>query len=107
MVVITVIVSFLKVLCVATTPTAIELLGLFGTCVYIYNSKHRNDLHCLLQCSSKAALSQMESELGCHYTVLLELPYFSPIQTAIIDPMHNLFIGSESILPWKFYLVKV
>ena len=61
---------------------------------YRDNSKHRDDVHRLLQCSSKSALSQMESELGCRYSVLLELPYFNPIQMTIIDPMHNLFLGS-------------
>lgn len=36
----------------------------------------------------------MESELGCRYSILLELPYFDPIRMTIIDPMHNLFLGS-------------
>ena len=65
------------------------------------NSKQRNDVHHLLQCSSKSALSRMESELGCCYSVLLELPYFNPI-----DPMHNFFLGQQNILQWMFYLVR-
>ena len=64
----------------------------FGT-IHVY-SKHRNDVHHLLQCSRKLALSWMESELGCRYSFLLEHPYFNPIQMTIIDPMHNLFLGS-------------
>ena len=36
----------------------------------------------------------MESELGCRYSILLELPYFDPVRMTIVDPMHNLFLGS-------------
>ncbi len=28
------------------------------------------------------------------YTILLELPYFDPIQMCVIDPMHNLLLGT-------------
>ena len=28
------------------------------------------------------------------YSILLKLPYFDPIQYAVIDPMHNLFLGT-------------
>ena len=36
----------------------------------------------------------MESQLGCRYSVLLKLPYFNPINMLVIDPMHNLFLGT-------------
>lgn len=36
----------------------------------------------------------MESEKGCRYSVLLKLPYFDPIRMSIIDPMHNLYLGT-------------
>lgn len=36
----------------------------------------------------------MESKFGCRYTVLLQLPYFDPTRMLIIDPMHNIFLGS-------------
>lgn len=58
------------------------------------NSRHRQDVHHLLQCSRKSVLSQMESEVGCHYSILLDLPYFDPVRMAVFDPMHNLFLGS-------------
>jgi hypothetical protein len=28
------------------------------------------------------------------YSVLIELPYFDPIKYTVIDPMHNLFLGT-------------
>lgn len=36
----------------------------------------------------------MESELGCRYSILLELPYFDAPKMLALDPMHNLFLGS-------------
>ena len=32
--------------------------------------------------------------LGCRFSVLTQLPYFDPIRMLIIDPMHNLFLGT-------------
>ena len=34
-----------------------------------------------------------ESRLQCRYSILLELPYFRPIEMLLIDPMQNLFLG--------------
>ncbi len=37
--------------------------------------------------------SDLESEHGCRYSVLLELDYFDVIRQTPIDAMHNLFLG--------------
>ncbi len=37
---------------------------------------------------------EIESKTGYHYTELLKLPYFIPSQMLVVDPMHNLFLGS-------------
>ena len=60
------------------------------------NKKHRQDAQklCDSPILSATARSRMESELGCRYSVLLKLPYFDPVRMNIIDPMHNLFLGS-------------
>lgn len=36
----------------------------------------------------------LESSTGIKYSILTELPYFNPIQFTIVDPMHNLFLGT-------------
>ncbi len=36
-----------------------------------------------------------ESQFGCRYSVLLRLPYFDAPRMLIIDPMHNLFLGTN------------
>ena len=33
-------------------------------------------------------------EYGCRYSVLLELPYYEVIRMCVIDPMHNLLLGT-------------
>ena len=58
------------------------------------NTKHRSDVKKTLQCTSKTEKTKKEAELGCRYTSLLDLPYFLPIQMLLIDPMHNLFLGT-------------
>lgn len=44
-------------------------------------------------CSTIGEKSRLESELGTRYSVLTELSYYDSIRMAIIDPMHNLFLG--------------
>ena len=43
---------------------------------------------------TKSSLMEAESRNGLRYSVLLDLPYFDPIRYPIIDPMHNLFLGT-------------
>ena len=44
--------------------------------------------------SSLAELEHAESLSGCRYSELLLLPYFDAPRMLIIDPMHNLFLGT-------------
>lgn len=57
-----------------------------------------------------------ESSSGCRYSVLLELDYFDSPRFLVMDPMHNLFLGSDGehlecwhhfVLHWplEFYIV--
>ena len=70
---------------------------------------HRTDVAKLAKCTSKTEKNKMELQLGCRYSVLLKLPYFDPVRMLLIDPMHNLFLGSakyvvKSILIGKGFL---
>ena len=44
--------------------------------------------------NTKGEQKQIEEKFGLRYSILLELPYFNPIRFAVIDPMHNLFLGT-------------
>lgn len=56
--------------------------------------QHRSDVRKIHQCTTKTQMEKMTSKLGCCYSILLELPYFLPIEMVLIDPMHNLFLGT-------------
>ena len=56
--------------------------------------RHAQDACSLLNIRTKTELKKSESDLGCRYTVLLKLPYFDAPRMLIVDPMHNLFLGT-------------
>ena len=58
------------------------------------DTKHSASVKKLKECITETALQQAETGYGCRYSVLLDLPYFSPTRFLIIDPMHNLFLGT-------------
>ena len=58
------------------------------------NERHRLDIQKILRCTTKAQKVDSESKYGCRYSVLLELPYYRPVEMTLIDPMHNLFLGT-------------
>lgn len=40
----------------------------------------------------------IEVQTGIKYSVLIELDYFDPIRFTIVDPMHNLFLGTTKTM---------
>ena len=57
-------------------------------------SEHRQQAINYTQARTKSVQKSIESDHGIRYSVLLELPYFNPIRFAVVDPMHNLFLGT-------------
>ena len=41
---------------------------------------------------------RQESQAGLRYSSLLQLPYFDPPRMLVVDPMHNLFLGSAKCI---------
>lgn len=62
------------------------------------DQKHRADIQTIQQCSSKTERQRKESELGCRYSCLLQLPYFDVVRMLTIDPMHNLYLGTAKLV---------
>ena len=62
------------------------------------NLDHRSCIATISQSRNQTERNQLESELGCRYSVLLDLPYFDPVRMTVIDPMHNLFLGTAKYL---------
>ena len=55
---------------------------------------HREVALRLSKCVTKSSRQKLESEKGYRNTELLRLPYFEPSRMLIVDPMHNLFLGT-------------
>ena len=51
---------------------------------------------------TKSDLKKTKSELGCRYSVLLTLHYFDAPRMLIVDPMHNILLGSA-----KYFLKSI
>ena len=68
------------------------------------NKRHRDDVNKTLKCSSKSERERKESEVGCRYSSLLQLPYFDAVRMLIIDPMHNMYLGTAKTIFNKVWL---
>jgi len=49
------------------------------------NEGHRNDVESVLAEEKITSRSKRESEVGFHYSVLLDLKYFCPIEMLIVN----------------------
>ena len=58
------------------------------------NYLHRDIAGKYQQCNTRAEQRAIERAYGIRYSVLLELPYFDAARMCVIDPMHNLLLGT-------------
>ena len=58
------------------------------------NAQHRSDVEKIQKAKTKTEQSKLVTKYGCRYSALLDLPYFDPVRMLLVDPMHNLFLGS-------------
>ena len=56
--------------------------------------EHHTQAYLHLNASTKGQQKSIEKSHGITYSVLLELPYRDPIKFSVVDPMHNLFLGT-------------
>ena len=68
------------------------------------NEEHRKRLARIVRSANKTEQDHLQSELGCRYSSLLQLPYFDPIRMLTIDPMHNLFLGTAKYMVRKVWI---
>ena len=59
------------------------------------SEEHKKIAKQIRQAKSKAAKEAIESSTGYRDTELLKLPYFDASRMLVIDPMHNLFLGTS------------
>ena len=67
------------------------------------NDLHREVAHKYLQCNMRSEQHELERSYGIRYSVLLELPYFDAARMCVVDPMHNLLLGTSKHMVdlWK------
>ena len=58
------------------------------------NSEHRSHILEIQKKTTVTSRNEFEAKFGCRYSILLDLPYFDPTRMLVVDPMHNLFIGT-------------
>lgn len=58
------------------------------------SSEHKQSAKRTLQETSPASQQKLCSELGARYSVLQELEYFDCIRYFVVDPVHNLYLGT-------------
>ena len=67
------------------------------------NSCHREISAEYRMCNTRSEQHQIERSSGVRYSVLLELPYFDAPRMCVVDPMHNLLLGTAKHMVelWK------
>ena len=66
----------------------------FSSCKHRDIQSHRKYCKKFIEARTKTGKAKLVTENGVRYTVLLKLPYFNPIHFHVIDPMHNLLLGT-------------
>ena len=57
--------------------------------------QHRQQCEKSLRCKSHNALKKFSAKFGVRFSNLLNIPYFNPVRCHVIDPMHNLLLGTS------------
>ena len=77
----------------------------FHRTLWELRSKESHYQNALAHKSCKTGQQQqlIERKYGCRYSLLLELPYYDVIRMCVIDPMHNLLLGTAKhmVSVWK------
>ena len=72
-------------------------------------SSHRSSAQQSTKARTASEKAKLESSVGCRYSELLKLPYFDAPRMLVVDPMHNLYLGTAKrmVKLWmEFQLLK-
>ena len=59
-----------------------------------HNSSHRVHAEMVRKASTQSKHEALATKYGVYYSCLLQLEYFDAVRFTVIDPMHNLFLGT-------------
>lgn len=66
--------------------------------------EHMRAVNKIKKCTTQSSIDSLETATGVKHSIVTELPYFNPIRFTIIDPMHNLFLGTAKTVMKKIWL---
>lgn len=66
--------------------------------------EHMRVIEEIKKCKTQTAIESLETAKGVKFSILTELPYFDPIRFTVIDPMHNLFLGTAKTMMKNIWL---
>lgn len=69
--------------------------GGFSECPLRSEHDHREQAFLAKVQTNAAARDKIERQHGSRLTTLMELPYFDTVRCHVIDPMHNLYLGTS------------
>lgn len=59
------------------------------------NNQHRKYVEEIMAASTHTRREELEKKYGCRYSCLLKLPYYDAIRmSTIVDPLHNMYLGT-------------
>ena len=76
----------------------------FEQCGKRTNEEHRREARETLHQTTLKDRQDVESKYGTRFTELMRLPYFDCVRFTIVDPMHNLFMGSAKHIMQNVWL---
>ena len=64
---------------------------------------HYEHAKCYKNARTAQEQKEIECDYGCRYSVWLELPYYDIVRFCVIDPMHNILLGTAKyvLTVWK------
>ena len=68
--------------------------GDFSECPMRKEEDHRQQAFLAMEQVSASNRDKLEKQFGSRYSCLMELAYFDTVRCHVIDPMHNLFLGT-------------
>ena len=72
--------------------------GGFSECPLRSEHDHRQQAFAAMRQKNAAARDKIEKEHGSRFTAFMELPYFDTVRCHVIDPMHNLYLGTSKYI---------
>lgn len=72
--------------------------GGFEVCTQRSEEDHRKEAFLAMEQRTASSREKIEKRYGSRFTSLMHLPYFDCVRFHVVDPMHNLFLGTSKFM---------